>query len=414
MIQPKHSPTEALERIKLMMKYDSSKTLTENKVVITEQISCPNSITYDTAMPHVREAAEILEYMSTIFFRVYNKEDRSKNLLEKTKYFVGKSIYDKLENTCESGLTWYKQKIKELTKGPYHKYGLDIEKELRQFIKDLGSENPEATRYINQILKILESHESTVISPTPDDSRREEASDNSSNANDVASWWTNKFPCLQQTNSFVSPIKEFVENNKKCVEVNFKVKGEIKKYLLDMDGLIFKKDTSGNLKYFNKKVQCTSDNKVTLVAESKKKTRILEQANLDDLEPEPPDINPEESDTTGNSGTSGNQQGVSTRREKYTQPTKKNGYIYVPSYGSDPWDYRYNLQTQRWETQELPRTSWIDVNPTTKPSHEVANKSIRAKYDSLINSLITSTNNQTQTTSNEIEPEINYTDPNDN
>lgn len=37
MVQPKYSPEEALERIKLMMNYDSSKTLNENKKVIFEQ-----------------------------------------------------------------------------------------------------------------------------------------------------------------------------------------------------------------------------------------------------------------------------------------------------------------------------------------------------------------------------------------
>lgn len=37
MKQPKYSPQEALERVKLMMKYDTSKTLTENKQIISEQ-----------------------------------------------------------------------------------------------------------------------------------------------------------------------------------------------------------------------------------------------------------------------------------------------------------------------------------------------------------------------------------------
>ncbi|MFZ4600465.1 MAG: hypothetical protein ACOYNN_17630, partial [Terrimicrobiaceae bacterium] len=36
MVQPKHNPQEALERMKLMMKYDSSKTLTENVEVVKE------------------------------------------------------------------------------------------------------------------------------------------------------------------------------------------------------------------------------------------------------------------------------------------------------------------------------------------------------------------------------------------
>jgi hypothetical protein len=39
MKQPEYSPLEALERIKLMMKYDMSKTLNENKEVIKEPIN---------------------------------------------------------------------------------------------------------------------------------------------------------------------------------------------------------------------------------------------------------------------------------------------------------------------------------------------------------------------------------------
>jgi len=39
MIQPKYSPEEALQAIKLRMNYDSSKTLNENKDLVTEQAS---------------------------------------------------------------------------------------------------------------------------------------------------------------------------------------------------------------------------------------------------------------------------------------------------------------------------------------------------------------------------------------
>jgi len=43
MVQPKYSPEEALQRIKLMMEYDSSKTLDENKKVIEEQYVAPTT-----------------------------------------------------------------------------------------------------------------------------------------------------------------------------------------------------------------------------------------------------------------------------------------------------------------------------------------------------------------------------------
>ena len=37
MVQPQYSPQEALDRIKLMMKYDLSKTSKENKKVVSQQ-----------------------------------------------------------------------------------------------------------------------------------------------------------------------------------------------------------------------------------------------------------------------------------------------------------------------------------------------------------------------------------------
>jgi hypothetical protein len=40
MVQPKYSPQESLERVKLMMKYDLSKTSTENK---TKLVSTQNA-----------------------------------------------------------------------------------------------------------------------------------------------------------------------------------------------------------------------------------------------------------------------------------------------------------------------------------------------------------------------------------
>lgn len=41
MVQPQYSPQEALDKIKLMMKYDTSKTLNENKEVVSEQYVAP-------------------------------------------------------------------------------------------------------------------------------------------------------------------------------------------------------------------------------------------------------------------------------------------------------------------------------------------------------------------------------------
>ena len=49
MVQPKYSPEEALERVKLMMKYDLSKTSVENKM--SEKVSK----VYGKLKPNVNE-----------------------------------------------------------------------------------------------------------------------------------------------------------------------------------------------------------------------------------------------------------------------------------------------------------------------------------------------------------------------
>jgi hypothetical protein len=51
MVQPKYSPEEALQKIKLMMEYDSSKTLDENKKVISEQKTQTNEIAPAALIP---------------------------------------------------------------------------------------------------------------------------------------------------------------------------------------------------------------------------------------------------------------------------------------------------------------------------------------------------------------------------
>lgn len=53
MIQPKYSPEEALERIKLMMNYDTSKTLNENKEFIKQPLNEAGPLALLAAIPAV-------------------------------------------------------------------------------------------------------------------------------------------------------------------------------------------------------------------------------------------------------------------------------------------------------------------------------------------------------------------------
>ena len=55
MVQPKYSPEEALERVKLMMKYNLSKTLTENKTLVLEQ-------TTDLTIDDIKNGKSVVKY----------------------------------------------------------------------------------------------------------------------------------------------------------------------------------------------------------------------------------------------------------------------------------------------------------------------------------------------------------------
>jgi len=78
MLQQKYSPQEALDRVKLMMKYDSSKTLNENKKVIYEQIS-PSELSDVASDIHYLmqgdvESQDLEELMSLLSDKIFGKK----------------------------------------------------------------------------------------------------------------------------------------------------------------------------------------------------------------------------------------------------------------------------------------------------------------------------------------------------
>lgn len=103
-------------------------------------------------------------------------------------------------------------------------------------------------------------------------------------------WWIENFPCLQYTDSFVDPINIQTDRyGMTFVGVTFKVKGEIKQFNMDRDGKIYIPNPTGQHKYTGKKVNCAGETKVSVVSESVKKKRISEQADLGDIDFSPVD-----------------------------------------------------------------------------------------------------------------------------
>ena len=81
MVQPKYSPEEALQRVKLMMGYDTKKTLKENKEIIFEQAeACPNNMPYEDIKELAETVGEEAFNMTATFARMGYGEDRAKDL----------------------------------------------------------------------------------------------------------------------------------------------------------------------------------------------------------------------------------------------------------------------------------------------------------------------------------------------
>lgn len=85
MVQPKYSPEEALERVKLMMSYDMSKTLKENKETIKQPVN--------EALPALLAAPYLVAYGATaiaaISAWIYNTQGGGDSFSKTQSFFAG-------------------------------------------------------------------------------------------------------------------------------------------------------------------------------------------------------------------------------------------------------------------------------------------------------------------------------------
>ena len=321
MVQPKYSPEEALQRIKLMMEYDSSKTYTENKVIVENKQPITEEpvtgglfglsalatwlIGIGTAAGVGTAAGLASEYSNAsidekimMAFAACDKliGDDKKTSMTNVEHAEIKGMFEKAFNyqmfgafgggtdleLIDQALGMLKEKgrmgdfckVREAF-GPGTSFEIKLEDELN---------TSELTDVLN-VMSVLAAKSKAGTIPT----RNEETAQ--------LSWWIDNFPCLKNTDSFADP---FVVNSDRYgdtfVGVNFKVKGEVKQFNMDYTGRIFIPNPSGQHKNTGKKVVCANEDKVS-VNESVKKKRISEQADLGDI-----DFSPVEVDLGGGGG----------------------------------------------------------------------------------------------------------------
>jgi hypothetical protein len=314
MVQPKYSPEEALQRIKLMMEYDSSKTYTENKVIVENKIPLnelapalalgAKALTWlfatkaglatvatgaaATAAASEYATSSVKEKIRTIFAGCSEPEAKQSSMSDPEHAEIAGIFRDAFSYTMFG------------VEIPYIGGGTDLElvKQALGMLKEKGRMGDfckvrerfgPGTSFEEAMIDEMNTKELTWVLNTMDilAAKSGEGSTPARNQDSAQkNWWLENFECVDTQGSFIYPISPVINpnNGNSSVKVQFKVKGVVKEYKLIQNGRIYTVDD----KYTGKKVVC-SGTKVTVVAESVKKKPISEQADLGDIDLSPVD-----------------------------------------------------------------------------------------------------------------------------
>jgi len=161
MVQPKYSPEEALQRVKLMMGYDLNKTLTENVdsiPTLNEQAeACPNSIPYADVKNLAEQTGKKAFNMTSAFARMGSGEEKAQFILDAIKQVVGKNTYDEIDEKCIPARGVFDRFFIRASKSFF---GFSGGKNVTQTLSGIANDDyvknnfPEAIRMINRAQKI--------------------------------------------------------------------------------------------------------------------------------------------------------------------------------------------------------------------------------------------------------------------
>ena len=195
MIQPKYSPQEALEKIKLGMKYDLSKTLNENKKSVSKQIvseqtaGCQNTMEKSEVTEFATIAGNATYQLRTTVARMFNQQESADEILDSVKQIKGKNVIDPTTGECVPAKSLFEKRWKVANKGKYaitnailHPFSNDDRLTFSQTLKMLiDSDSYKKSSYadtqdvidsLKQSLKLY-NEGTTPVPPTPAPSESE-------------------------------------------------------------------------------------------------------------------------------------------------------------------------------------------------------------------------------------------------
>jgi hypothetical protein len=190
MIQPKYSPQEALEKIKLGMKYDLSKTLNENKKSVSKQIvseqaaGCQNTMEKSEVTEFASIAGNATFQLRTAFARMFNQQESADEILDSVKQIKGKNVIDPTTGECVPAKSLFEKRWKVANKGKYaianailHPFSDDDKLTFSQTLKMLiesdyykGSSYADTQDVIDSLKQALKlyNEDTTPIPPKPE------------------------------------------------------------------------------------------------------------------------------------------------------------------------------------------------------------------------------------------------------
>jgi hypothetical protein len=159
----KNQIDESIHRILLMMKYDASKTLVENEVLIRENTTilsessgnCPNTISLDEIKSKSEKIADLVKKMNTMYIGAFYIDERCKEIYDIINEISKKNFYDETLKECQKSLVRLRDEF-ETEYRDWFSDGEPLEEELQDLIDGRpGEESVTARNYLKSALKIL-------------------------------------------------------------------------------------------------------------------------------------------------------------------------------------------------------------------------------------------------------------------
>jgi len=159
---------EELVRALLLMKYDTSKTLSENKNIVYEQNNqCANTIDSETIKTKAKRIGDLVKYMNTAFIRMGYVDERCKEIYDIINESSKKNFYDEPLSICQNSLKRLKDEF-ESYYVDYFSGGDTLEEEIQDLIDgDMVKQSPTAKSYLQSSLKILNENIKDVVAEDP-------------------------------------------------------------------------------------------------------------------------------------------------------------------------------------------------------------------------------------------------------